>query len=100
MSNLSVKLDEATRQRLQSVAEHQGITPHALMVKAIGNELERSEAHEAFVVRALAARQSVIENGLVIDGPAYSTYLRARVRGQDSQKPEAISLPELQKEHS
>jgi len=89
MANLSVKLDEATRQRLQQVAEHQGLTPHALMVKAIASELDRAEAQVAFVARALAARERVVAGGQVIDGPAFSDYLRRRVHGEASQRPAA-----------
>ena len=87
MPNLSVKLDEATRRRLQTAADKQGITAHALMVRAIGNELQRDEAEEEFVARALAARERVVANGKAIDGQAYSRYLRARVRG------EAVTCP-------
>jgi predicted transcriptional regulator len=46
MPNLSVKLDEATRQRLLEVAAGQGITPHAFMIKAIGAELERQRRRQ------------------------------------------------------
>jgi predicted transcriptional regulator len=92
MANLSVKLDEATRQRLQKVAEHQGLTPHALMVKAIASELERAEAQEAFVARALTARERVVAGGQVVDGPAFADYLRRRMRGEASQRPPAHAL--------
>jgi len=95
MANLSVKLDEATRQRLQQVAEQQGLTPHAFMVKAIASELERAEAQEAFVSRALAARERVVAGGQVVDGPAFADYLRRRVRGEDSQRPAAEAIEEI-----
>ncbi len=95
MANLSVKLDDATRQRLQTIAEHQGLTPHALMVKAIASELERAEALEAFVTRALAARERVIAGGPVIDGPAFADYLRRRVRNEASQRPTAQAIERI-----
>jgi predicted transcriptional regulator len=68
MANLSVKLDDATRWRLQEAAATQGQTPHALMVKAIEYELDRVEAESAFVSQALKARTHVIEGGGVLDG--------------------------------
>lgn len=94
MPNLSVKLDEATRQRLLEVAAGQGITPHAFMIKAIGAELEQVEAEAAFVARALTARAQVIATGQVIDGPAFADYLRCRVRGQSAARPSAQAITE------
>lgn len=94
MPNLSVKLDEATRQRLLEVAAGQGITPHALMIKAIAAELEQAEAQAAFVAQALAARAQVIATGQVIDGPAFADYLRRRVRGQPATRPSAQAIKE------
>lgn len=94
MPNLSVKLDEATRQRLLEVAADQGITPHAFMIKAIGAELEQAEAKSAFVAQALAARAQVIATGQVIDGPTFADYLRRRVRGQPATRPSAQAITE------
>ncbi len=94
MPNLSIKLDEETRHRLQEVASSQGITPHAFMVKAIGAELEQAEAEAAFVARALAARAQVIATGQVVDGPAFADYLRRRVRGQSATRPSALPITE------
>ena len=97
MPNLSVKLDEATRQRLLEVAAGQGITPHAFMIKAIGAELEQAEAEAAFVTQALTARAQVIATGQVIDGPAFADYLRCRVRGQSATRPSAQAIAECVK---
>lgn len=92
MANLSVKLDDATRRRLQEAAATQGQTPHALMVKAIEYELDRVEAESAFVSQALLARTRVIEGGGVLDGAAFADYLKARVRGQTPERPDVKSL--------
>jgi hypothetical protein len=87
MPNLSVKLDETMRQRLHDVAAQEGVTPHALMVRAISHELDRAEAEGAFLTRALQARQQVEASGTAIEGPAFAKYLRARVRGGAAQRP-------------
>ena len=92
MPNLSVKLDEATRDRLQQAAARQGLTAHAVMVKAIGAELDRAEAQDAFVARALQAREQVVVSGQIIDGPAYAAYLRERVRGKAATRPPAQTI--------
>lgn len=87
MPNLSVKLDDATRQRLHDAAARQGQSPHALMVRAISNELIRLEQQDAFVARALAARERAVISGEAIDGASFANYLRARVRSQPADRP-------------
>jgi predicted transcriptional regulator len=94
MPNLSVKLDEITRKRLQTVAADQGTTPHALMLKSILTELDRADEHGAFVSRALQAREQVVAGGAVIDGPAFAEYLKNRARGVDAKRPEARDIAE------
>ncbi|MDP1573295.1 MAG: hypothetical protein Q8M09_08515 [Pseudomonadota bacterium] len=94
MPNLSVKLDEATRQRLQAVAARQGVTPHSLMLKAITTELNRAEELGAFVARALQARERVLLGGQVFDGPTFSDFLHARVRGVELPRPATQDIVE------
>lgn len=93
MSNLSVKLDEATHQRLKTLATREGIAPHALMVKAIGGELDRIEARQGFVERARQAQAHAEAGGPVYDGPAYAAYLRERVGAALSANPCATPKP-------
>lgn len=95
MPNLSVKLDELTRKRLQAVAAEQGITSHALMLKSILTELDRASEQSAFVSRALQARERVVAGGAVIDGPAFAEYLRNRARGVGTKRPEARDIAEV-----
>jgi predicted transcriptional regulator len=97
MPNLSVKLDEATRQRLQTVAASKGVTPHALMLKAITAELNRAEEQGAFVERALQARERVLVGGQVFDGPTFSDFLRARARGEKLPRPAPQDITEQTK---
>lgn len=92
MPNLSVKLDDATRERLHDAAARQGQSPHALMVKAINNELVRLEQQDAFVARALAARERAVMSGTAIDGPSFADYMRARVRGEPADRPMPVDF--------
>jgi predicted transcriptional regulator len=95
MPNLSVKLDEATRDRLQRIAAREGVTPHALMVRAIGHELDRTESQEGFMARALASLRKVEIDGKVFDGAAYADYVRTRARGESAKRPPAQKLTKL-----
>jgi predicted transcriptional regulator len=105
MSNVSVKLDDATHQRLKAVAAREGLTPHALMVKAIGGELDRIEEQQSFVERARQALAHAEAGGPVYDGPAYAAYLRESVRAALSgekptvKKPRPTTLAALKKPH-
>jgi predicted transcriptional regulator len=93
MSNLSVKLDEATHARLKTLAAREGTTPHALMVQAIGSQLDDIEARHSFVERALQAQAHAEVGGAVYDGPAYADHLRARVRAGISGQTASIKKP-------
>lgn len=105
MSNVSVKLDDATHQRLKAVAAREGIAPHALMVQAIGDELDRIEERQSFVERARKALANAEAGGPVYDGPAYAVYLRESVRAALSgekatvKKPRPTTLAALKKPH-
>lgn len=89
MPNQSVKIDDATQHRLRALAQRQGITPHALMVRAIGSELDRLDAETSFVAQAEQALSRAMADGPVYDGPAYAAYLREKVAAarQTSAKP-------------
>lgn len=93
MSNVSVKLDDATHQRLKALAAHEGVTPHALMVQAIGGELDRIEEQQSFVERARQSLARAEAGAPVYDGPAYAAYLRERVRASLSGKKPTVNKP-------
>jgi predicted transcriptional regulator len=98
MATVSVKLADATKQQLDRLAATQGISPHALMVKAIERMLDFEEAQQSLLARASASRQQVNQGGLVLDGPAFADYLRAQVRGVAAIRPEGRPLAEFSTE--
>lgn len=87
MPTVSIKLADDTKRRLDSLAASQGIKPHALMVRAIETTLSNAEQHQSFVAAALRARQTTVQTGRVIDGPAFGDYLKSRVRGMKKVRP-------------
>ena len=95
MPTLSVKLPEQTKQRIQSVAQSQGITAHAVMVNAIESALAEADHHNAIVATALRAREQVLASGKVLDGKAFGDYLKARVRGKSTRRPRPIGLKSI-----
>ncbi len=92
---LSVKIPEETRQRIQSVAQSQGTTVHAVMVNAIQSALSTAEHQNSLVAAALRARQQVVAGGTVLDGKTFGDYLKAKARGEKVRRPQPIALKSL-----
>lgn len=84
MPLMSVKLPEATKQRLAQLALSRGSTAHAVMVHAIESAVESAQTYDAFVDDALAARDAVYQAGKVYDGREFAAYLREKVRAKVS----------------
>ena len=92
MATISVKLSDSTRDRVQTAALNLGLTPHALMVHAIEDAVEQAETRQTLIEQALASRQRVAQTGLVVDGAAFGDYLKAKVRGQTTKRPQAVGI--------
>ena len=92
MATISVKLSDATRDRVQTAALNLGLTPHALMVHAIEDAVEQAEARQSLIEQALASRQRVAKTGLVVEGAALGDYLKAKARGHTTKRPPAIGI--------
>jgi predicted DNA-binding protein len=95
MPTVSVKLAEETKLRLNRLAASQGVTAHSLMVDAIESALSSAEEHSAFVVDALRSRKQVVASGQVIEGKAFSDYLKAKARGLKAVRPKARRIDSL-----
>ena len=92
MPTLSVKLAEETKARLNQLAANQGVTSHALMVNAIESALSAAEKHSAFVADALRSRKQTIASGQVLDGAAFTDYLKAKARGLKVTRPKPVRI--------
>ena len=95
MPTVSVKLAEETKLRLNRLAAIKGVTSHAFMVDAIESALSSAENRSAFVADALRSRKQVIASGQVIDGPAFSDYVRARARGLKAVRPMPVRIESM-----
>lgn len=81
MPLVSVKLSQQTKEQVAQLAAQRGMTAHALMVQAIEATVQNTQRYDQFVQDALQARDQVLQSGMVYDGAAFATYLRAKVRG-------------------
>ncbi|WP_309684187.1 hypothetical protein [Polaromonas sp.] len=95
MPIVSVKLAEATKERVNRLAASQGTTAHALMVGAIESALDSQEKHGAFVEAALRSRDHMLASAQAFDGDEFAAYIRAKVRGQKVKRPRPKSIKSL-----
>lgn len=86
-SGTTVKLPPALKRRIAPLARAAGKTPHAWMVEALAEQVERSERQEAFLAEALASKREVAEGGPVFDAGEVLDYLRARAAGRKARRP-------------
>jgi predicted transcriptional regulator len=87
-STTTLKLSDELKARIASAAQQTGKTAHAFMVEALELQTELAERRSAFVADALLAREEVARYGLVVDADEVFDYLKARVAGQPTRKPE------------
>ena len=74
----TLKLPEKLKSRVAHAAKVAGKTPHAFMVEAIELQTALSERRRGFLGDALAAREEVVQYGLVYDGDEVMSYLTCR----------------------
>ncbi len=95
MPTTSVKLSDATKERIALLAAKQGTTPHSLMVDAIESALDSQEKFELFIDTAIRSRHEMVESGRAFDGDEFAAYLRAKSRGENVSRPRSKHLKSL-----
>lgn len=83
----TVKLPAALKKRIAPLARAAGKTPHAWMVEALGEQVERAERRQAFVAEAIVSQLEVAEGGPVYEASEVFDYVRARVAGRKVKRP-------------
>jgi predicted transcriptional regulator len=97
MPTVSVKLADATKQRIDRIAAANGTSAHAFMVEAIENRLESEEKHNDFIESGLRAWDEMLASGKAYDGDEFMAYVRAKMRGEKASRPSMKSLDTLLK---
>jgi hypothetical protein len=74
-----------------------GVRPptSASVVQAIESAVTRSNEDDAWVAKALQARQNLLQTGMGVDGQAMAAYLKDKVRGIDNHRPPVQGLEQL-----
>ena len=88
MTTTSLKLPDALKQRVNTLAELAGKSPHAFMVDVIAEQTERIEEDRAFMARAIASKKHFDETGIAYDADEVNAYFRAKIQGIELPKPQ------------
>ncbi len=81
MATTSLKLPDALKQRVNTLAELAGKSPHAFMVDVIAEQTERTEKRQAFIQSALEAKKDFDATGMGYDADEVHAYMRAKIKG-------------------
>ena len=88
MATTSLKLPDALKQRINTLAELAGKSPHAFMVDVIAEQTERIETDRVFMARAIASKKHFDETGIAYDADEVNAYFRAKIQGIELPKPQ------------
>ena len=91
MSTTSLKIPDELKQRAITAAQQQGLSTHAYLVQAIEQATVAAEKRAGFVAEALAARADMLQSGTGYEADDVRTYIKARIAGQNPEKPQAKS---------
>lgn len=89
MRTTTLKLPAELKERIASIVDGTGKSPHAFMVEAIEQQTKLAEQRKAFVAEALAAREDFSRTGKAYALEDVATYLAARSAGQPARRPRA-----------
>ena len=94
MAVTSLRLPDEWKARVQAVASERGMTPHAFLIESIQQATVAGEKRAAFLADAEAARQDVLNGGPTYDADAVHAYIRDRIRGVDTPRPQGRPWPD------
>jgi predicted transcriptional regulator len=88
-STTTIRLDDSLRTRVAEAAERAGKTPHAFILDAIADSVDKAELEEAFHRVADERWARVLSSGKTVPSADVRGYLEARARGESPARPRA-----------
>ena len=92
MSTTTIRLPDELKARIHSVAQARGLTAHALILEAISEKADSGERRLAFIDAANARMSRIADSGETISWQDMRTYLKARTKGRDVERPKALQV--------
>ncbi len=87
MAATTLKLPAELKERIKSVTEGTGKSPHAFMVEAIEAQTRLAEQRRSFVADALKARSDALRTGKAYAFEDVKAYYTARAAGKPAKRP-------------
>ena len=89
----SLKLPDDLKEKIGKLAQGVAQTPHAYMVEAIAQKVERDEKRQDFIRAALDSAEETKRTGVAYSHDDVWDYILRKARGQKARKPKPIKLP-------
>jgi predicted transcriptional regulator len=91
-ATITLKLPEALKARIESLAEAGRKSPHAWMIEALEERVAQSRAYAAFMADALEADREMTETGLGYAAEDVHQYLLDKIDGKPVKRPKLIKI--------
>jgi predicted transcriptional regulator len=88
----SLKLPDELKQKIGELCQRAEQTPHAYMVDAIAQKVQRDEKREAFIKAAETSAAETMRTGISYAHEDVWEYLLKKARGQKARKPKPTRL--------
>ena len=89
----SLKLPEDLKERIGKVAQRVEQTPHAYMVQAIAEKVERDEKREEFLEAGRKSLEEYQRTGIAYRFEDVQRYITEKVAGKNPRKPKPVRIP-------
>lgn len=86
----SLKLPEDLKKRIDALAARSGESPHALMVRALAEQVEAEELRQSFVEDAAKADAEMQASGTGYRMADVHAYIGAKARGEKVKRPRQV----------
>jgi predicted transcriptional regulator len=86
----SLKVPRALKARIDRLAKRTGVSAHALMLRALEEQLDAAERYQVFLDDAARADDAMQASGQGYPAEAVHAYLAAKVQRQRTQRPKPV----------
>jgi predicted transcriptional regulator len=93
----SLKLPDDLKERIGKVSQGVAQTPHAYMVQAIAEKVERDEKRQEFLAAARRSSEEFKRTGIAYTHEDVKRYLLEKAAGRNPRRPKPIRVPKSER---